>query len=58
MLVTRVDKEPTDITRVVVDMGWWLDVNETITQIVSAEVIQGMSGWSPLASHPEFAGAF
>src|SRR4029079_11044341 len=46
MLVTRVDKEPTDITRVVVDMGWWLDVNETITQIVSAEVIQGMSGWS------------
>jgi len=46
MLVTRVDKESPDITRIVVDLAWWLDPNEHITQIVSAEVIQGMSGWS------------
>ena len=46
MLVARVDKEPPDITRIVVDMSWWLDVNEIFTQIVSSEVIQGMSGWS------------
>jgi hypothetical protein len=46
MLVIRVDKETPDITRIVVDMAWWLDPNEHITQIVSAEVIEGMSGWS------------
>ena len=45
-LQARVYKEPPDITRIVVDMAWWLDVNEIITQIVSSEVIQGMSGWS------------
>ena len=46
MLITRVNKEPPDITRVIVDMSWWLDTHEIVTKIVSSEVITGMSGWS------------
>lgn len=46
MLLERIDKEPADVTRIVVDMSWWLDQNEIITEIVSQEVIQGMAGWS------------
>lgn len=46
MLVERINKETTDIARIVGDMLWWLDPGETITEILSQEIIQGMSGWS------------
>src|SRR6478735_9382954 len=46
MLLDRVDKEDTDHTRIITDLAWWLDEGETIADIVSAEVIQGMGGWS------------
>jgi hypothetical protein len=46
MLVDRITKETTDISRDFLDMNWWLDPGETITKIVSQQVIQGMSGWS------------
>lgn len=46
MLLDRIDKADTDQTRAVLDMTWWLDPGEVISQVVSAEVIQGMSGWS------------
>lgn len=46
MLLDRIDKEPTDRSRVIVDMSWWLDQGEIITGIISQEVIQGMAGWS------------
>jgi hypothetical protein len=46
MLLDRIDKETTDHTRIITDMAWWLDTGETIKDIVSVEVIQGMAGWS------------
>ena len=46
MLVERINKETTDVSRIVADMTWWLDADETLTDILSTEVIQGMSGWS------------
>jgi len=45
-LLDRITKETTDISRAVLDMSWWLDPGETITGIVSSEIIQGMAGWS------------
>ena len=35
MLVDRIDKETTDIARIVGDMPWWLDPGETIAEILS-----------------------
>jgi hypothetical protein len=46
MLVDRITKETTDISRDFLDMSWWLDEGETITHIVSQKVILGMSGWT------------
>jgi hypothetical protein len=46
MFIDRIDKETTDISRVVLDMGWWLDAGETLTTVVSSEILVGMFGWS------------
>ena len=46
MLMERINKETLDISRITADMSWWLDPNETITEIVSSQVITGMAGWS------------
>lgn len=46
MLMERITKETTDITRAVMDMAWWLDAGETLSSIVSQKIIQGTTGWS------------
>jgi hypothetical protein len=46
MLLDRIDKEPTDIARTIIPMTWWLDEGEVISQVVSAQVLPGMAGWS------------
>ena len=55
MLLERVDKEPPDLTRIVADMAWWLDEGETIADILSSEIIQGMAGWSEAPYPPRDA---
>ena len=46
MLVDRIVKETTDISRDFLDMSWWLDEGEHITSVVSQKVILGAYGWS------------
>jgi hypothetical protein len=46
MLMDRITKETTDISRVVMDMSPWLDPGETITTVVSQKIMQGTTGWS------------
>jgi hypothetical protein len=46
MLVDRISKETTDRSRVIVDMTWWLDQGEVITDIVSSKIVLGTTGWS------------
>jgi hypothetical protein len=46
MLVDRINKEPPDISRDDLDMSWWLDEGETLTNIVTKTVMTGMFGWS------------
>jgi len=46
MLMDRVTKETTDYTRIELDMSWWLDPGETISRIVSWQIILGTTGWS------------
>ena len=46
MLIDRIDKAPSDYTRIIEDMTWWLDAGETLGEFISVEIIPGMSGWT------------
>lgn len=46
MLLDRIIKETTDVSRVILDLTEWLDPTEVVKAIVSAEVSLGTTGWS------------
>lgn len=61
MIVSRIVKETTDIPRVMVDLGdlEFLDPTEVVTQITSASVVLGTTGWGntpypPMAAPPPY----
>lgn len=46
MLAKRITKEIGDTSRVDVDMTWWLDVGETISNVLPYSVTLGAPGWT------------
>lgn len=47
MLVARINKETTDVSRVIVPLDeFWLDESEVITAIYQATIQQGTTGWA------------
>jgi hypothetical protein len=46
MLLDRIIKEGTDLSRIICELEEWLDPSEVITQIVSADISLGTTGWS------------
>lgn len=60
MLVARINKETTDVSRVLVHLDdFWLDESEVVTAIYQSDVRQGTTGWSlqpypPSAAPPPY----